>query len=69
MFGILEKISVWQKGTIILGHDSNEWRADFQGKIIRFSDHGDRNSNYGWEIGHIVDRAFGGNDHISNLRP
>ena len=63
------KLAVWIKGHTILGHDPSTWRSDDYGAIIRFSDYGNRNSQYGWEIDHIVPRASGGSDALSNLRP
>ena len=63
------KSSVWWKGTPIPGSDSKVWMQDAAGNAIRWSDYGDRNSAYGWEIDHIVATKSGGSDHISNLRP
>jgi 5-methylcytosine-specific restriction endonuclease McrA len=63
---------VWAKGHIMTDRpdlDPNEWRRDDFGWIIRYSEYGDRNAAYGWEIDHIHPTAFGGHDHISNLRP
>lgn len=69
MAGILDKYMVWAKGQIVIGYDPNEWRRDTYGNLIRFSDHGNRNSSYGWEIDHIVPVVLGGADDLSNLRP
>lgn len=60
---------VWIKGTVITGWDPEVWRHDAFGSVIRYSDYGDRNSKYGWEVDHIVAVALGGSDHISNKRP
>ncbi|MCC6351989.1 MAG: HNH endonuclease [Fimbriimonadaceae bacterium] len=60
---------VWQKGAVIPGYDSAMWRHDAFGRVMRWSDYGNRNSEYGWEIDHIVSTAVGGGDHIGNLRP
>ena len=63
------KIAVWAKGRVIAGYDASIWRHDDFGFVIRFSDYGDRNSEYGWEIDHIIASALSGPDNITNLRP
>ena len=63
------KLAVWKKGTSIDGYDSNIWRRDKCGKAMKYSDHGDRQSKYGWEIDHINPVANGGDDNINNLQP
>ena len=61
--------SVWLKGIRIPDFDSNQWRRDDLGNAIRHDDYGNRNSEYGWEIDHIVPVSRGGSDVIENLRP
>ncbi|MGD9914640.1 MAG: HNH endonuclease signature motif containing protein [Rhizobiaceae bacterium] len=63
------KIAVWSKGHEIVGFDKTEWRRDDFGNILCYSDHGNRQSEHGWEIDHIVPTALSGSDDISNLRP
>ena len=62
------KLAVWKKGKKIPDCDPDVWRYDDMGKLIRFTDHGDRDSEFGWEIDHIVPRARKGSDALSNLR-
>ena len=63
------KLEVWWKATEIEGHNPMEWRQDELGNLIQFSAYGDRSSDFGWEIDHIVPLADDGTDDISNLRP
>lgn len=62
-------LDVWAKGKIIPRYDATLWRWDVCGKPIRFSEHGNRNSPYGWEIDHIKPRSLGGSDALENLQP
>jgi len=61
--------AVWNKGHIVEGKDSNNFRKDDCGAWMRRTEHGGRNSIYGWEIDHIIPKANGGTDDIDNLRP
>lgn len=63
------KLAVWNKGEVISGSDPALWRRDANRSVIRFSDYGDRSSEYGWEIDHIIPDALGGMNALSNLRP
>lgn len=62
------KWAAWQRATPIIGYDANIWRRDDYGWTIRWSDHGDRQSEFGWEIDHVVPLSRGGADTFSNLR-
>lgn len=64
-----KKRDVWNKGEIIPDYPSNTWRRDVCGKVIKWSEHGNRNSQYGWEIDHINPVSNGGGDELSNLQP
>ena len=64
--GIVQR--VWEKGQITPGNDPNEWRKDQCGAWIGRRFYGDRNSQYGWEIDHIISVDSGGTDSLSNLR-
>jgi hypothetical protein len=61
--------AVWSKGREIFGLDPGLWRADHFDSWMFYPDHGDRNSQFGWEIDHVFPSALGGSDTIDNLRP
>jgi 5-methylcytosine-specific restriction endonuclease McrA len=60
---------VWNKGSVIEGFLPEIWRRDKCGRAMKFSEHANRKSEYGWEIDHIVPVAHNGTDELSNLQP
>jgi len=62
---------VWRKGEIANGWDQNVYRLDTCGAIIKKDMYGNiqNETNYGWEIDHILPESLGGSDDLSNLRP
>lgn len=72
-----EKLTVWNKATIVEGRDPKEWRMDPCGDLIRWDDYADEGTCYGWEIDHVVPQSVlerlgipdGLIHHIRNLRP
>ena len=61
--------AVWRKGEPIEDYSADEWRRDQCGHPIKYDDHGNTNSEHGWEVDHIVPAALGGTDDLANLQP
>ena len=69
-----KKLTVWAKGAVIVQNgthfDPAVWRHDANGNPIKYSEYGNRNSQYGWEMDHYpIPASLGGSDDIFNLRP
>ena len=69
LFGALLNHSIWAKGTPIPGYDPGTWRRDAYGNNMKYSDFGNRASQFGWERDHVVALALGGTDTVDNMRP
>ncbi len=67
-FDELKILAVWSKAPIIPKHNQNEFRKDRCGAWIKFTDYGNVNSEYGWEIDHVQPVAKGGTDELKNLQ-
>ena len=63
------KDAVWRRGRIVAGYDPAKFRQDACQSWMRYTDYGDTNSLYGWEIDHILAVARGGSDSLWNLQP
>jgi len=59
---------VWNNAQEVDGKDSEVWRIDKYGKLIKYDQYGKTSSSYGWEIDHSKPVAKGGTDHINNLQ-
>ncbi|BDS11509.1 HNH endonuclease [Aureispira anguillae] len=60
---------VWNKGDKVWYLDSNVWRKDKYGNTIKYSEYGNRKSDYGWEKDHSKPKSKGGKDHLNNFQP
>lgn len=63
------KLTVWKKGSPIDKYDSAIWRRDACGHAMKYSEHGNTESEFGWEIDHIKPSAKGGPNTFENLQP
>lgn len=61
--------AVWEKGEIIDGVDSSQFRKDKCGLKIEHKYYGNTDEKTGWEIDHIKPIAKGGLDKLDNLQP
>ena len=68
-WSVKTKLDVWVKGSVIPNFDADTWRHDKCGAVMKWSEHGNRQSEHGWEIDHINPAANGGGDELSNLQP
>lgn len=59
---------IWEKAHDVPGYDKNRWRKDFAGAWIQKDQIGIQ-SDFGWEIDHLVPISAGGSDDLSNLAP
>ena len=60
---------VWKKGIKIPHFSPDCWKIDIGGVFIKYSEFGNKNSEFGWEIDPIISVSNGGNDNIENLQP
>ena len=50
--------SAWERALEINGRDKDVWRLDPCGALIKKDEYGNRRSDYGWEIDHVVSKAY-----------
>ena len=54
------KRAAWGRTSPVSGQlNAWEFRKDCLGKVVRYSDFGNRHSPFGWELDHIVPRSVG----------
>lgn len=66
---MIKRLAVWVKGYPIPNFDPTVWRYDRFGTPMRYSDYGNTDSEYGWEIDHSYPSAMGGPDTLPNYQP
>ena len=59
---------VWNNAKEILNQNPSKVRMDICNAIIWRNEYGNRNSEYGWEIDHIIPKAKGGGDYLENFQ-
>lgn len=62
------KIAAWNRASVVPGYDPGHARKDAFGSWIVWSEYGNRDSQWGWEIDHRTPTALGGSDRLNNLR-
>jgi hypothetical protein len=60
---------VWQRAIDDPDNGNKDLMRDLCGVWMRWSEHGNRESAYGWEIDRIRPQAKGGSDELLNLQP
>ena len=62
------RLYAWEQLDYVSGKEPKEWRQDAYGRAIYYPEYGKRDSDFGWEVDHIIPLAEGGEDIVANLR-
>ncbi len=60
--------AVWEKAHPVAGSDPHKFRKDACGAMMVKSSFG-KDSQFGWEVDHILPVSKGGKDDLQNLQP
>lgn len=63
-----ERTYFWTRLRAVQNRDPALWRLDDFGNLLFWSDYGNRDSPFGWEIDHVVPKELKGSSYPSNLR-
>jgi hypothetical protein len=58
MINETKRREIWERLRSIEGKELEEYRLDPCGALIRWSKYGDRSDDCGWEVDHVVPKAF-----------